>query len=347
MMLAATIVTAADYKRSSAAARTTTLAPLDLAPRLPLLWYALERIPGRPGRPRATTVESRRSAVLGTTRRAGLVLSSASPLLIQKFAQLRSQYSFAVTSSPPIARLGWADLNAMSAPLANWRETGEFLDAYLRPEDPIFDFTNQPALYHFLLGYRPASRYYNVSMAIRRKTQADVMAELSRAPPKLVVYGSRTGGLVGWDGVPNVVRHYDLSRFVLANYRPLATVAGQTFYLVNGADPTPRHALPPSVKFLQPRAGYESGQQCDWGYSPYFLEPEPMVAGPQFIGGASHAAMRIDARGGPPGRTSGVRRRRSWSRRAEGSSAGPRPGCPAPTCHSRSGADSTARGSSL
>ena len=294
VMLAATIVTALYYKKFLS--RADMHIAHSLAPALPLAWFALgkllEAVAGL-----ARSRWRRVIPVLGAAVVGGVIVATASPGLWQRVAQLRTQYSFALASAPAFERLGWAEPTALSEPVQDWRQIGEFLDAYLLPGDTIFDFTNQPALYHFLLGYKPASRYYNVSMAIRRKTQLDLIAELRRAPPKLVVYDSHTGGLGDWDGVPNVVRHYDISRFLLANYLPLARVAGQTFYILKGLDPTPRKALPPSVEVLQARGGYEAGQQCDWGYSPDFLEPEPMVEGPLFVRGASRVATRIDARG--------------------------------------------------
>ena len=64
-------------------------------------------------------------------------------------------------------------------------------------------------------------------MAIRRKTQRDLIEELEEKKPKLVFYTGPVG-LPSWDGVSNSVRHYDVSEWILHRYRPVAASHGYT-----------------------------------------------------------------------------------------------------------------------
>jgi hypothetical protein len=121
------------------------------------------------------------------------------------------------------------------------KDMGSVLDALLDPEDSVFDFTNTPGLYHYFLGRRPATRYYHVSMAIRAHTQADLIQKLTEARPKVVVFSGRRG-LGSWDGVPNMVRHYDISEYLLRHYRPYLDLQGEVLMVRNDLDlPPPLH----------------------------------------------------------------------------------------------------------
>jgi hypothetical protein len=101
-----------------------------------------------------------------------------------------------------------------------------------RSEGPmsVFDFTNSPALFHYFLALPTTTRYFHVSMAIRQRNQADLLAELAARPPDVVAMDSRSGGLPAWDGIPNAVRHYDVSEWLLRHYRPWARLYGLTLF---------------------------------------------------------------------------------------------------------------------
>ena len=293
-MLAATIVTGLYYRKFLS--RADMHVAHSMAPAVPLLFYAVDRV---------LTAISEQVVIrwrtwlhpLGATAILLYVGASAPRGPVASLTTLKGRLQVGVPEQPVLERMGWSD-KASVAPLAAQVASLEaFLAGVLGPEDSIFDFTNQPALYHFLLDLKPASRFFHVSMAIRARTQAEVIADLKRSRPPLVVYESDFGGLPEWDGVNNVVRHHEISRYLLANYRPLGAVAGQTFYVRNGVDLSPAKAAPRSVELLPPRSGVESEQQCDWGFSPAFLEAEPMTTGPLCVRKASRIAMRVEARG--------------------------------------------------
>jgi hypothetical protein len=150
------------------------------------------------------------------------------------------------------------------------------LAAYLRPGDWIFDFSNEPALYYYLLEQQPRTRYFHISMAIPEAAQKDLIGELERTRPKLVVFYSDQGGLPQWDGIPNMVRHYDVSQYILDHYSPLLSIDGQVLYADEEArlspDTASRLALstPPITDGLPFR-----GLPCDWGTAPNFLKVSP------------------------------------------------------------------------
>jgi hypothetical protein len=149
------------------------------------------------------------------------------------------------------------------------------VDGYLRPGEAVFDFTNQPGVFHYLLGRRPSTRYYHVTLAIRHRAQRDAIAELERHPPRLVVYDNDHVGLYQWDGITNMVRHYEISQYLLDRFRPAARLHGYILMVPPGAVAEFRARLP--VGLSQPPSfeglGY-GAQACDWGYVPNFL-PRP------------------------------------------------------------------------
>src|SRR5262249_36899035 len=89
--------------------------------------------------------------------------------------------------------------------------------------DQVFDFTNAPGYYYFVAGYKSPTRYYHVSTAIRADTQRDLLHELRKAHPAVAVFDGPVG-LTNWDGIWNTARHYDVSHYLLAHYRPFAAV---------------------------------------------------------------------------------------------------------------------------
>jgi hypothetical protein len=165
---------------------------------------------------------------------------------------------------PP--RLGY--LNPLATDLTIFGDLDRTLDRYLGPRDLLFDFSNNPLLFHYLLDRRPSTRYFHVSMAIRQDTQSDLVKELERRPPKLVVFSSNPAfGLPSWDGIPNQVRHYDVSQYILDHYRPV--LDSHTFVLMARNDLAQPIAAPTTDQL------YFENLPCDWGYAPNFLTTRP------------------------------------------------------------------------
>lgn len=81
---------------------------------------------------------------------------------------------------------------------------GEVQTLVPKRNDPIFDFSNQPAFYYFCDRPNP-TRFYQVPMMSPRPYQAEVIAALEKAKPKIVLRRSPEG-FDTFDGVPNSVR---------------------------------------------------------------------------------------------------------------------------------------------
>jgi hypothetical protein len=174
--------------------------------------------------------------------------------------------SSAAHYEPVPPRLGY--MNPLATDLTIFSDLDRTLDSYLEPGDRLFDFSNNPMLFHFLLDRRPSTRYFHVSMAIRKQTQSDLVEELERHPPKLVVFSSNTAfGLPSWDGISNQVRHYDVSQYILDHYRPV--LDSHTFVLMA------RNDLPQPVAARPNDDLYFENLPCDWGYAPNFLSTHP------------------------------------------------------------------------
>jgi hypothetical protein len=166
------------------------------------------------------------------------------------------------------------------------------LDRFLGPSDTVFDFSNEPALFHYLLDTRPASRYFHVSMAIRREHQRELIKDLERHPPRLVILDDDTLGLPSWDGIPNVVRHYEVSQYLLDTFEPLMFLHG--YVLMARAEDVARFRsdIPPGLHVEPQYHGIEYGiQVCNWGYVPNFLSSRP--SGPAVALGVSGTGPRL------------------------------------------------------
>lgn len=162
----------------------------------------------------------------------------------------------AVPSAAENPLVGYARAGAVDAALLDgWRL---LLDGWVAPGRPVLDLTNRPALFHLLLGYPPMGRFFHVSMALRRESQREMVADLDRIRPDAVIMPTRRG----WDGIPDTVRHYLVSRAVLERYVPTEAFADGVLYVPRGTELT--H---PSL--------YRAAVACDWGHAGGFLALEP------------------------------------------------------------------------
>jgi hypothetical protein len=176
---------------------------------------------------------------------------------------VRAHFAPVAVREPVTARIGFDGPGEND--YAAIRKVSRAVDSHLGPHDTVFDFTNAPGLFHYLLDLPPATRYYHVSLAIRERTQADLVRRLREAKPGVVVFTSDGAlrSLPSWDGISNQVRHYDVSQYLLDAYVPVQEAGG--FVLM-----TPRGA---GVK--GDRALYFRAPPCDWGYVPNFFSPGP------------------------------------------------------------------------
>ncbi len=188
--------------------------------------------------------------------------------------QAPARYRAAAASEPWLATLGYATPAALNQ--SEFSDIQQVVQAYLGPNDSVFDFNNEPALYYYLLGYRPKTRYYHVELAMAQFAQADMISEIRRTHPKLIVFSNDRMGLPAWDKIPNMVRHYDVSQYILDNYRPLVNVQSQLIFVDKTASVPSPTAL--GLRLSQPVIVdnlYFTAQECDWGYTPNFFSVKP------------------------------------------------------------------------
>ena len=186
------------------------------------------------------------------------------------------QYRTTVASSPQNPELGYMARGVVNN--AQIEDIRTFLAAYLQPGDGIFDFSNTPGLYYYLLPYKPVTLNYEVSLVSNQRDQDDVISQLRHAKPEFVVFNSLGGiGLPIIGGVWNMTRLYFISQYILANYRPFAMVRGEVYYVRNTAVLAP----PSSVSLRQQPVtqGLDFVTPCDWGYGLNFLSARPANPG--------------------------------------------------------------------
>jgi hypothetical protein len=195
-------------------------------------------------------------------------------------------------AGPTVPRLGYVAPDALDPSLLP--DLAAALDAYAGKGRPVFDMTNSPGYFYYLLDRRPASRFVHVSMAITPYSQQLLNDSLRQSRPPVVIFDSVTIGMAVWDGIRNNIRHYDVSRYLLDNYRPILETHGVLLMLRNDLmarrPPLPRLIIAPVTTDL-----YFRSSACDWGTIPSFLSSP-----------ASGSSVQVPVTWGGRGRKTGV-----------------------------------------
>lgn len=159
-----------------------------------------------------------------------------------------------VLAAAEIARLGYARADAVDpALIAGW---GEVLRSHAPDGGPVLDLTNRPGLFHAMLERPTIGSFYHVSMALRTESQAEMIEDLRREKPAVVILPTRPG----WDEIPDTVRHYAISRAVLTDYVPVESRPDGLVLVPRGSG-------------RLDEAAYLDAVVCDWGYAGGFLKP--------------------------------------------------------------------------
>jgi hypothetical protein len=112
------------------------------------------------------------------------------------------------------------------AEMTYWRiqDVSRELGALTRRNEPVFDFSNQPAFYFFADRPNP-TRFYQVPILSPRQFQAETIAALERTRTKVIL--RRSPELYDqFDGVANDVRAQAVSAYIDENYRFHKAVRG-------------------------------------------------------------------------------------------------------------------------
>ncbi|MCC6805904.1 MAG: hypothetical protein IT381_00655 [Deltaproteobacteria bacterium] len=175
-------------------------------------------------------------------------------------------------SAAPSPVTGFVRLDAGSQALYN--DFQHFFDAYEKPEDPFFDFTNNPAFFHHLLGRKPASRYYHISMAMNVQAQAQLIDDLERTRPRFVTYYTERY-FAAWDGVPNVVRHWRVAEYVNQHYEPFVVLSGYLVLVRRDLQLQAPRERGLSLGEVSERLSWATtAEACQWGSSLEFLRSD-------------------------------------------------------------------------
>jgi hypothetical protein len=168
---------------------------------------------------------------------AGITATTSVPTLV---AASPADFRATTTTEPWLSSLGYvAGSQQQTAD-----DVGPFLSTFLKPGQEIYDFSNQPGLYFYILDYRPATRHFFTGTDLDLGSQNETVADLeSNRPEFVIMYGSGDGALPAWDGISNAVRDYAISQYLLDHYKPFADVDGQVIYVRDDSTAT----VPPSL----------------------------------------------------------------------------------------------------
>lgn len=126
-----------------------------------------------------------------------------------------------------------------NAEAVQWRITDVVANVHelTRPNEPIFDFSNQPAFYFFADRPNP-TRFYQVPILSPRELQAETIGALERAKPKVII--RRSPELFDmFDGVTNDLRAQAVSAYIDDAYRFHRSIRGVELW-TRRADAKPR-----------------------------------------------------------------------------------------------------------
>jgi hypothetical protein len=109
------------------------------------------------------------------------------------------------------------------------RRMVDFIQRHTTPNEPIFDFSNQGALYFF--ADRPSpTRYHMIIYAADSKMQLEVIRGLEKTNTKLVIY--TTGEwLDKFDGIPNSEREWLVAKYIQTHFTKKVTLDGTVILL--------------------------------------------------------------------------------------------------------------------
>ncbi len=149
------------------------------------------------------------------------------------------------------------------------------LDTLTPPGELVYDFTNSPGYFTYLLQEDLSSRFYTVGVALAEDAQDEVVEDLRANPPAVVVFDALYYGLPAWDGPRNSVRHFEISQYLLDGWTPVASTYGFLFMMRNDLlDSVP--AMPTLHQTVRTEDLYESMPDCEWGYAAHYLRSDPV-----------------------------------------------------------------------
>jgi hypothetical protein len=184
------------------------------------------------------------------------------------------------------------------------------IGALTKKDEPIFDFSNQPAFYFFANRPNP-TRFYQVPIASPPEYQAEIIRDLERAKPKVVI---RTApeGFDEFDGIPNALRAQGVAAYLDDCYRFYRSLRGVELWTRDaGAHPKPLREYLANFRVPQQKDLVSSARQrmvfptvgTIWGASGAFWVSdltlhnpwrEPIEVSLRFVSGESRIDRRVE-----------------------------------------------------
>lgn len=171
----------------------------------------------------------------------------------RRVQELTHQYQRYIDKPSPIPKIGL--LGSAPAAEAVVRDFGRVFDGRVAKGDAVYDLTNSKGLFYYLLEQKPLGRFAYTGHQLA--AQREVIETMKLAPPKLVIYSG--GRFWNQGGIPNSVRYWAVSEYLLEHYEPLVVMHSYLVLQRKSAD----HASSPSLYSFVPA--------CDWGYAPYLF----------------------------------------------------------------------------
>jgi len=108
----------------------------------------------------------------------------------------------------------------------------DYIQKNTRPDEAIFDFSNQGAYYFF--ADRPSvTRYIQICYASTDAMQMEVIEALEKYKTRLVIF-SNSSWMDSIDGITNLDRHRLIAKYLKDNYIESAKIGTTTFYKRKG-----------------------------------------------------------------------------------------------------------------
>lgn len=166
-----------------------------------------------------------------------------------------------------LPKLGYTQPGAVDTAQIN--TLGRLLDRYAGPRGPVFDFPNELGVTYYLLNRVPGTRYFVASEAQTTLAQNQIVSDLQKSRPRVVIFYDASFGLPVYDGILESVRTPIVAEYLLAHYRPLVDMQGQLLMLRNDlVDTAP--PLPPLPAGTHTTNLYFSIPKCTLGDIPNF-----------------------------------------------------------------------------
>ena len=164
------------------------------------------------------------------------------------------------------------------------------LDRYAGRNGAVFDYTNEPGILYYLLNRVPGTRFYHTDVVQTQGAQNQVISDLSLSRAAIVVFDDTSFGLpAGYDAIPQSIRSYSLSEYLLRHYRPLLDVQGQLILLRDDLFAT---AAPPPPGDSTTDLYFDT-PACTFGDTPNFFSVPSQVATQQGVAVSKRQLLRV------------------------------------------------------